>query len=488
MPKSKPKLKNQLLLVLCISVMSALFGAITNSVNAIGSVSSSVTAPINGSCPAQIPTLINGSFEDFSNPAEDPNVLSGLEGGSVYGKWHGYADGPDQILLLKPSATAGAGQTANYLTGWKSTTTLLELQRQVPTYTDRHNASGALVTPSLNSPALGNATTTTISSNPSDYFDKYAPQAAEGDYWAELNPTAPSALYQDITVPSAAQVFWSIKHRGRTDSNPNEEMKVLIGPVVNNVASLTQQTSIQKYSPTNVNVYVGAPTYGSNSTSVSQILGTLSGGWNRFEGTYPADNSQGAQASRILRLQFESIRGGNGWATFGNLLDDIQFSALLACPVTKSLQVGQTATIDVTGQFGASQTEKVSYGVRQSLSALGNSNAPSSQFATSGNTVSFTPAQAGTFSVDYQVSMDFGGQTYSAASTINYVVSADPNATPTASPSSNSSSSPLAVNQAATPVTTLAETGIEVMDWLLLAFTLLMLGLTIFLSLRKKYS
>lgn len=486
MLKSETKLKKKLSLVLCIAIISVSVLLAPNSVNAIGTVSGSVTAPINGSCPAQIPTLINGSFEDFSNPAEDPNVVSNLEGGSVYGKWHGYADGPDQILLLKPSATASAGQTANYLTGWKSTTTLLELQRQVPAYTDRHNVSGTLVTPSLNSPASGTATTTTISSNPSDYFDKYAPQAAEGNYWAELNPTTPSALYQDITVPSAAQVFWSIKHRGRTDSNPNEEMKVLIGPVVNNVASLAQQTPIQKYAPTNANVYVGAPTYGSNSTSVLQILGTLSGGWNRFEGTYPADNSQGAPTSRILRLQFESIRGGNGWATFGNLLDDIQFSALLACPVTKSLQVGQTASVDVTGPLGASQTEKVSYGVRQSLSALGNSNAPSSQFATSGNTVSFTPTQAGTFSVDYQVSMDFGGQTYSAASTINYVVSADPNATPTANPSSNPSSSQLAANQVATPVTALAKTGAETSGKLLIALVSLMFGFILLLTFKEK--
>ncbi|WP_162784023.1 hypothetical protein [Aurantimicrobium sp. MWH-Uga1] len=378
-------------------------------------------------CPSSPPALVNGGFEDFSNPATEPNLASGSHNGSAYyGFWHGYANGPDQILFLKPSATPGAGQTANYVTGWRSTSPLIEIQRQVSSYSSRHDNAGNMT--AVNPPLSGVATASTTGTTA--YYDLYSAQAAQGTYWAELNAIDNSALFQDIEVPSSARLFWSLKHRGRTDTN--EQMKVLIGPVANNTASTTQQTTVYKYAPTNVDKYSGYPTYGSSFTTESTLTSKLSDGWNRFEGTYPADTSQGAPATRTMRLQFEAVAGGFGWTSFGNLLDDIQFTAFMACPVTQTLTVGQTAQIDVTGLQPNSSSESVSYGIRQALSALGNTTAPSSQFATTGDVVSFTPTAAGTYTADYQVEMVFGGQTYSAASQITYVVSANPNA-PTAS-------------------------------------------------------
>lgn len=387
-------------------------------------ITNTISSTVNTTaCSSTLPELVNGSFEDFSNPATDSNVATGSHNGSAYyGIWHGYGNGPDQILFLKPSATPASGETTNFVSGWRSTSPLIEIQRQVGSYTTRHNNAGVLTTFTPAASGIASAATTSAGGS---YYDLYAGQPAEGTYWAELNAIDASALYQDVTVPSSARLFWSLKHRGRSDTN--EEMKVLIGPVTNNVATTTQQTTIYKYSPTNADKYSGIPTY-NTYTSQTRIISKLSDGWNRFEGTYAPDTSVGAPATRSMRLQFEAVSGAFGWTSFGNMLDDIQFTALMACPVSQSLSVGQTASLDVTGQQPGNSNLDVSYGVRQTLSALGNPTAPSSEFSSSGNTVSFTPTSAGNYSVDYEVSMDFGGQTYSVASRINYTVIANPNA------------------------------------------------------------
>lgn len=427
-----------------------------------------ITAPVNTTaCSSTAPALLNGSFEEFSNPATDPTVTWGSHNGNAYyGVWHGYANGPDQILFLKPSATPGAGESANFVTGWRSTSPLIEIQRQVDTYTSQHNSAGVLS--STHSALSGVASAATTAAGGS-YYDLYSGQAAAGTYWAELNAIDASALYQDVTVPSSARLFWSLKHRGR--SNTNEEMKVLIGSVVNNVASTTQQTSIYKYSPTNANVYFGSPTYSTSFTSQSTIVSKLSDGWSRFEGTYAPDNSVNAPSSRTMRLQFEAVSGAFGWTSFGNMLDDIQFTALMACPATQSLTVGQTASVDVTGRIPGSNSLNMSYGVRQTLSALGNPTAPASEFNTSGNTVTFTPTAPGNYSVDYEVAMDFGGQSYSVASRINYNVAPDPNPPVTVSQSNS---------------TPLASTGSSAIPSLVTGLALLVTGLALLVWRRRR--
>ncbi|MDF9809868.1 putative repeat protein (TIGR02543 family) [Aurantimicrobium minutum] len=372
----------------------------------------SITATLNtAACPNTAPTLVNGGFETFSNPASDNTVVSGLEGGYVYGLWHGYSSGPDQILFLKPSATPGAGQAANSIAGWRSTSTLIELQRQVGDYANYHDQAGALFTNVGGVTRNGVASATTSGSN-ANYYNDYAPQAAEGTYWAELNAVSSSALYQDITVPANAQLFWSLKNRGRT--NTNEEMKVLIGPAS---GSLVHQQSLIKYAPTNANLFTGYPSFSSTYTSTTRIIGNLNDGWNTYAGTYAADNTASPGTTRTMRFQFEAISGGNGWFTFGNLIDDIKFTPFLACPVVRNLYVGQTDTVDVS---------TTSYGLDQSLDVFGNNTAPSSEFVTSGNNISFTPTQVGTYTTDYQVQMSFAGVVYEAASQITYNVSASP--------------------------------------------------------------
>jgi LPXTG-motif cell wall-anchored protein len=114
-----------------------------------------------------------------------------------------------------------------------------------------------------------------------------------------------------------------------------------------------------------------------------------------------------------LRFQFGAIRGGNGWDSFGNLLDDIKFTPFLACPATRSLSVGETETVDVSN---------LSYGIDQTLEIIGNASSSAAQFSKSGDRISFTPTSAGTYTIDYQMAMDFAGQTYTTASRITYNV------------------------------------------------------------------
>lgn len=378
----------------------------------------SVTAPVNtNECPDKPPVLVNGSFEKFSDPDKNPDVTSALEArnGQIYGKWHGYAQGPNQILFLKPTASPGVGEDANYVTGWKSTSTMIEIQRQVDSYTEAINDAGKTA---YQGEALSGIATASNSLQ-SGHWDRYAPQPADGDHWAELNAHSPSALYQDITVPSSAQLFWSVKHRGRTNSN--EEMRVLIGPVTGATAKLAAQTSIMKFAPTNADKFSGEPTYGT-STRVSRMVGNLREGWEMYQGSYPADADASGTDERVVRFQFEAIRGSNGWATVGNLLDDIRFVPFMACPVTRIMHLGETERLDVTGKVSPNSGERVSYGLGLELGAISNPTAPAGEFATSGNVVSFTPTKVGTFTVNYHVSMEFADKTYTAVSRITYEV------------------------------------------------------------------
>ena len=375
-----------------------------------------ISAPVNTAvCPANPPTLLNGSFENFSNPATDPTVASGLQSGYVYGKWHGYSAGPDQILFLKPTAIPAAGETSNFVTGWQSTNTLLEIQRQVGDYTTYHDQAGNLFTNAGGATRNGVANASQAP-NPDNwtvnYYNDYAPQPAAGTYWAELNSVGNYALYQDVSVPANARIFWSLKNRGRTNSG--EEMRVMLGLAS---GTLAQQTSLLKYAPTNANIFSGYPTYSSSYTSTSQIIGNLRDGWNMYRGTFPGDSGAASGVTRTIRFQFEAIRGGFAWTDFGNLLDDIQLTPFYACPVTRSLHVGQTETVN---------TLNSTYGIDQSLDVIGNPTATPSEFSTSTNSVSFTPSQTGTFTVDYQMAMTFAGTTYNTASRITYNVSASP--------------------------------------------------------------
>ena len=394
-------------------ILSVLASFALGSLNAPAQATGS-PAVRTSSC-SSIPALVNGGFEDFSNP-DNGGVANNKPTQNGYGWWHGYGyggpePGPDQILFLK---SGDPSVPSNYVTGWRTTDVnfMVEIQRQVNTYTSSTSDVGVSYGPY--SPSRSGVATPTTSLE-SNYWDRYGPQPAQGSYWAELNALTNSALYQDINVTSGDQMFWSVKHRGRTDTN--EEMKVEIGPV----GSLVQQTTIYKYAPTNADKFVGYPTYDSTYSAVSRMITPLNSGWNRYEGAYTAG------ASGVLRFQFGAVQGGPFGPSFGNLLDDIQFTMFIACPAARTLEVGQTVSIDVS-------QAPLSYGIRQTLSGVSNSTAPAGEVQTSGNTVTFTPTAAGTYTADYTVQMNFGGTIYSKTAQLTYTVTAPPTPTPSPTP------------------------------------------------------
>lgn len=366
---------------------------------------STITATVNTSaCPATPPALINGGFEEFAEPSTD-YANSRFNGNQPYKLWHGYGGGPDMHIFFKPDEVPG----------WQTTDQGFEIQRQVVEYSETHQFPGVNTPNNPPGTRSGVATAATAAVG-SGQFDLYSPQPAEGSYWAELNAFTPNILSQRVEVPENTRVFWSIKHRGR--STTQEEMKVNIGLP----GAVSHQTGFQKFAPTNADKFSGYPTYGTSITS-NEIKGSASDGWNMYTGTLVSPAANSPSTSVIMSFEFQSITGGAGYAAVGNFLDDVQFTAFMACPIEITMHQGQTAEVDVTGLVEGQNTQRHSYGIDQELVALGNPvGASLADFSSSSNTVSYTAATVGSHTVDYEVAMSLGGVQYTAASRITYTV------------------------------------------------------------------
>jgi len=271
-------------------------------------------SPAQAAVDCSTPTLINGSFEDFTL-ATSP--YSPGTPGSVVGNWMNDWGTPDQFLFLDLDLPPQA------LAGWKTTNSenLVELQRQVAGYEQDGTQTGF------------------------GYFDNYAVQPAEGDVWGELNSTEDAGLYQDIALTAGMEYTWSIKHHGRVlGSTATDEMAVLVGLALGAPQSLVPQTDIRKYAPTNADLFSGEPTYGDDFTNVTQILGSLEEGWQMFRGTYTPSTTG------TYRFQFQAIDGLS--VSVSNLLDDIEF-APTECVSSPSGATTASSSLPDTGMNGA---------------------------------------------------------------------------------------------------------------------------------------
>lgn len=238
--------------------------------------------------PAQAATcttanLINGSFEDYTL---DTAPFASMFEATVVGNWMNDWGTPLHFLFLD------LDESPQDLPGWETTNTdnIVELQRQVEGYEQDGTQAGG------------------------GYFDNYAVQPADGEVWGELNSTQEAALYQDVELDAGVEYTWSIKHHGRVFET-EDEMKVLIGPAG---GSLTQQTSFQRFAPTNANLFSGTPTYNDTSTTMPFIRGTITDGWVMYRSTFTPDTTG------TYRFQFEAVAGLG--QTVSNLLDDIEFT------------------------------------------------------------------------------------------------------------------------------------------------------------------
>lgn len=273
--------------------MSAVKIASVALISALGLGAFAAPASATVSCDA--PTMINGSFEDYPI---DSSPITNNENFSAIGAWMNDWGTPDQFLFLDQN------DADQILPGWETTNSenLLELQRQVAGF----EQSG---------------TNDTL-----PYFDETAVQPADGDVWAELNATEDAALYQDLVLTGGVEYTWSIKHHGRVfEIDATDEMGVEIGPAD---GSLVQQTDLLRFAPTNANLFVGEPTYGTTGEATDTIAGTMEDGWVKYQGTFTPSTDA------TYRFSFYAI---SGWdLPVGNMIDDVQFEPT-ACLATDTL-------------------------------------------------------------------------------------------------------------------------------------------------------
>jgi uncharacterized repeat protein (TIGR01451 family) len=130
------------------------------------------------------------------------------------------------------------------------------------------------------------------------------PISAEGGrQWVELNANQVSSLYQDLATVPGQVMHWSLWHRARFVGVPNGQdvMRVLIG---------TTSTQVQQ---------------GANISDGPNA-------WGNTTGSYVVPAGQ-----TTTRFEFQAVSSVNGNPTFGNFLDDIEFSNSPCVSVTKSV-------------------------------------------------------------------------------------------------------------------------------------------------------
>ena len=344
-------------------------------------------------------SLVNGDFETLPSPDSITVQASNANGPEAVGIWHGYGNSsnPKQYLFLLGSNDAST--SIFKLNGWRTTASdgLIEIQR-----------------------VDGNAVRTNgVISGQANYQspDSVGIRSASGSVHAELAANQLSALFQDVGSIPGTTIRWSVKHRARIPG-ATDSMEVRIG----STTSQTAQTVTQWRAPNN-NVYA-APTYGTTftETSTTTIATSLTQGWTEYRGAYVVPTGQ-----TTTRFRFEA-RAGSG--SQGNLLDDIQFSPLIACPATLTVVAGRDVTIrpfDIDSSGNPLGNDSIdSYGwndafVTETLTASSGTVGRASVSGVNNRAITYTaPATVGQQTISFQIANpqgDFSRSLY----TINVV-------------------------------------------------------------------
>jgi hypothetical protein len=319
---------------------------------------------VNTSCTG-IGQLDNGSFETISL-----GTAGTIGGGdtSPTGTWHGYG-GPSQILFL--DIDAGLNQNVN---PWNTTATnkVIEIQRAV---------SGS------------------IDTNGTQNFDSTNVSPQDGIYMAELNATQTSALYQDVSTLPGSILRWEIFHRGRkytATANDGDQMKVQIGSTTaSGYGSASAQSAIDQTPESGFDVN---STGTSGSISGTTIKSERSDGWYRVRGAYRVPSGQ-----TTTRFAFSAISGLHA-VTVGNLLDNISFTPNIACPFTKTIIKGRSATLNVFSDDNLTDAE-------ESLGATD---------STIGSTISVSSGSGSVTRVNSNRSMQFSSPNSTGTSVVRF--------------------------------------------------------------------
>ncbi|MEY3606324.1 MAG: hypothetical protein RL289_504, partial [Actinomycetota bacterium] len=268
---------------------------------------------------------------------------------------------------------------------------------------------GAIETWGPSSTTRPNSSTFNIDDPSNDYTH-------DGQYLAELQANTAGGsnqgLYQDITTTPGARIFISFWHHFRV-SSPNTVQRVAarVGAVPSGIPAGTNWTQTEQNNST------------SFGTRVASNDANLNEDWEQARAVY--DVPTGQTSTRFL---FLSEAAGNSGSA--NLLDDIEFTPFLSCPVTRTVTFGTPDTLN------AVTTDGVTYGIDQTITAITSASNPNGSAGTasrSGNVITFTPTAAGNSqTVDYTASMTFNGTTYTDESRVTYNVSATVPGAPTA--------------------------------------------------------
>lgn len=337
--------------------------------------------------------LRNGSFEDpyFTNAAG--TTTESIEQGLV-------VRGNASWMQLR-----GATSTLdNRIQFWKTTSSsnLIELQRQL---------SGQEATAARNG---------------SDYLNYFA-RPADGIVHAEINADQQADLYQDLVTVPGQKITWSIKHRGRyfgqsatthnefsTTANDRDKFEVKIGP---SSGTLSAQTPARKQLP-NVIWNTGNAEYGNNAftsftTSSSghtaqTIYTRLEEGWVLYTGTYTVPSGQTS-----TRFAFSS----RGSGTVGNLIDDIRFDPIIACPRNVTIQRSNSASFS-TSPLESSQIPGYVYPDTTNVTSVSiNGGVGTATLDTSSGAINLMSNTVGTYQVLYTIT-DVNNQTSTSTITV----------------------------------------------------------------------
>lgn len=119
--------------------------------------------------------------------------------------------------------------------------------------------------------------------------------AADGNWFAELNATEVSALYQTIETTPGEVIQWKLAHKGR---NGVDTMKVHFGPTLN-----------------------------SSEATFAREISSGNQGWSYYDGQYVIPHNQD-----VTNFVFEAIDAATPSLSEGNLLDAIEFETRLSAP------------------------------------------------------------------------------------------------------------------------------------------------------------
>lgn len=356
-----------------------------------------VGSGVVGSCASLADTnaqyvLRNGSFED--------NYLTSANGSTsapiANASWQNWNTN-NKYLTIDDSDTPNSSSRIQF---WKTTATdnKVELQGRQINYTV--------------SPAAGYS---------GGFEGQYGIRAADGENYAEINANQVAALFQDVVTIGGQKITWSVKHRGRTmssgstSSDNTDKFEILIGPTS---GTLTAQSPSRKRLPDTIWNNLDATYSGSWTTFTTNTTGhtpqtmytRLDDGWVLYTGTYTVPVNQTS-----TRFSFSS-RGSN--STTGNLIDDIGFDPIIACPRTLTIQQNVSATYDFT-PLTNSQIPGYTYPETTNVTSVSiNGGSGTATLNTSNNSLSLSSNTIGSFQVLYTLT-DINSQTSTSTITVN---------------------------------------------------------------------